>query len=245
MKAITTFSDKGYVEYGRECLETFVDTWPCDIVVFYEKKQPDFKHKKIIYLPIKVVPKLRAFIDGVRGLEGVNGYIGKNYSYQWDAIKFSNKVFCQLAVKDDITFWLDADCITHTPIPEDYLRDLVKDVAVSCFNREGAYPETGFIGFNQGHPDWDKFRMQYEDVYMSGHLFRLPEWHDCYALQYALRGIAHRNLYPEGKGTEHVIAKSDLARFIDHKKGPRKKEGYSPESVVKWWERPVVPSDAE
>ena len=215
-------------------------------MVFYENEEPDFKHPKVLYLPISVVPKRRAFIDSIKTLEGTNGYIGKQYKYQWDAVKFCNKVFCQLAVKDDITFWLDADCVTHTVIPEEYLRGLVNDVAVSLFERKDFYPESGFVGFNQQHPDWDKFRAQYEDVYMSGHLFQLPEWHDCYALSYALRGVQHRNLSPGAEGPEHVIALSDLARFIDHKKGPeRKQTGYSPESVVRWWERPPVLGDGQ
>ena len=245
MKAITTFSDKGYEQYGRRCLETFVEHWPCDIIVFYENDEPDFKHEKIKYFPINLLTNRNDFLDAARTVEHADGMVNGKYRYQFDAIKFCHKAFCQMAVRDDVTFWVDADCITHSDISEDYLRGLVSDVAVSCFDRKGSYPETGFIGFNHAHKDFQTFRKQYEDVYLSGEIFELTGWHDCYALQHALRGIEFRNLSPEGEGVAHVIAKSDLSKFIDHTKGPRKQLGHSPESAVQWWKRPTVPCDGE
>lgn len=232
MKAITTFSSHGYERYAKHLLETFVKTWPCDLVVFYEKEPPDFSHAKVQYRPLRELENRKAFFSISELIPGSNGTAKGDYSYTWDARKFCNKVFAQLAVEDDYTFWLDADVVCHEPISKDYLLGLVEDTCVTYFGREGTYPETGFLGFNQTHPDWPKFKAQYEAVYLTGNIFKQPGWHDCYALKVALKDIAQRNLSPMGRGYEDVIGSSELSQYLEHRKGQRKY-------------RPFVSRDAE
>ena len=233
MKAVTTFSPKGYEQYGKKFLETFVKHWPCAIEVYYEEK-PDFEDEKITYIPISSLRDRTKFIELAKQIPGSDGIIGDQYSFHHDSIKFCNKVFCQLACEDDIVYWVDADTVTYRDIPKELLESLVLRFPFCYFGRN-SYTETGLIGFNKRHNMYKVFERQYRKCYLDRILFTLPGWHDCYAFEYAKIGIEGNNLSPNGQGLQHVIAESFMANYIDHLKGARKKRGHSPESIVRWW----------
>ncbi len=214
-------------------LETYVKHWPCPIEVWYEER-PDFEHEKIIYRPISSIVDRMLFLGTAKTIPGADGVIDDRYHYTYDAIKFCNKVFCQLETQDDLVFWVDADTVTHHDVPPEVLRGLLNGVPY-CFFGRGTYTETGFIGFNKKHPEYAALHRQYRRAYMEGILFTLLGWHDCYAFDYARIGIQGNNLSPNGRGMQHVIAESFLSSYLDHLKGNRKTHGHSPESVVKWW----------
>jgi hypothetical protein len=101
------------------------------------------------------------------------------------------------------------------------------------------YVETGFWGVRADHPQHKPFMGALKDVYLSGLIFRLPQWHDCFALDYTRKRFEQAFLIRtvnftktlEGSGS-HPISNSKLGRYIDHTKGPRKDLGHSPEN--KW-----------
>lgn len=240
MKAVTTFSPAGYKEYGKRCLEGLVENWPSDIVVFYEEK-PDFEHPKIIYRPLSEIPERDAFLRLSERVPEAAGYFrnddGKlEYNFMRDSRKYCHKAFAQMAVDDDLVFWIDADTVVFKPIPEDFLRGLLDGVPY-CFFGRTTYTETGFLGFNTKHDLFPLLKRQYMNCYVRGAIFGLLGWHDCFAFDYARIGLSGRNLSPNGQEFDHVIAKSELAQYLDHLKGPsRKRTGYSAEAAVRWWE---------
>jgi len=233
LRAVTTFSPEGYEKYGRKCLETFVKHWPIPIEVWYEEK-PDFEHEKIIYRPIDGIEDRKKFLEIAKTVPGSDGTAQGTYNFHYDAIKFCHKVFCQLETEDDLVYWVDADTVTHKDVPKEMLEGLLKDHPY-CFFGRGTFTETGFLGFNKKSHLYEFFKYQYRRVYMEKIIFRLLGWHDCFAFDFARIGIQGNNLSPLGTGTEHVIAMSFMAEYIDHLKGNRKKRGHSPESIVKWW----------
>jgi len=239
MKAVTTFSPEGYEQYGRKCLESLIENWPSEIVVFYERK-PDLVHEKLIYRDISTIPERDRFLKLSEKVPESAGYMRQSdgtieYNFMRDSRKYCHKVFAQMAVDDDLVFWVDADTFVFKPIPEDYLRGLLVDVPYCFFGRD-TYTETGFLGFNTQHRMFRLLKQQYLNCYARGVIFQLLGWHDCFAFDFARIGLAGRNLSPAGKGVDHVIAESELGQYLDHMKGARKSLGHSPEQKVKWWE---------
>lgn len=223
MLVCTSFSPAGYDLYGKKCLETFVEFWPCDIVVYHEG-EPDFKHEKVIYKALDDLPAFRPTLERMRRVVGSNGMRG-GYDYTWDAQKFCRKVFAQddCFDRDTEVFWLDADSVTHSSVPVEFLRGLIQDVAVTYYGRT-SYTETGFIGFNTKHEDFPKFRKNYLAQFTEGKIFQqLKGWHDCIAFDIARQGVKGRDLSPGASGMTHVMATGPTAQFWAHNKGPKRK----------------------
>lgn len=160
--------------------------------------------------------------------------------YRYDAGRFANKVWAMIDGSkdaDDLCFWVDADCVFLRGMSDDYLRKLIPPSYYMGSFQRSSYVETGFWGVRAGHDQHKAFMDALKDVYLSGTIFKLPQWHDCFALDFT------RTLFEQegriravnltktlnGSGT-HVMATSELGRYVDHCKGARKAHGYSPEN---------------
>lgn len=245
---VTSFSERGYVEYGRRFLDTYAENWPreIDLVVYAEGEQ-----------------NWQLGTDGeIRRLENVDGWLSfvakhghdnkkagkrptpawrskdhtKGYSYRTDALKFCRKVFvvadaARRARKNGERFlaWIDADVVTLRPVPHDLVSAMLGEHAAWAFLGRGrAHTECGFLAFRL--PQALPLIEAWEQLYSSGDIFKLDEWHDSYAFDVA-RGAfpldMGRDLTPGGYG--HVWCDSPLAALFDHLKGDRKRLGHSPE----------------
>jgi hypothetical protein len=228
MLAITTFSAKGYELYGRRFLETFVEHWPCNLVVYYEDL-PDFKHEKVTYKPLMEVFGMKAFLSYCDTNDVFKGRTSFGYNYNFDARKFSFKVFAQFdALKNNKgkVIWLDADTITKKPITDEFIDGLFDSRALCVLARKGFHLESGFVGFDVGHPDFEELFEQYENCYRRGQIFKLERWHDCEALQWAIdqSGIKVSDLSSFWKRGDDldVMPKTVLGEYITHFKGGKK-----------------------
>ena len=160
------------------------------------------------------------------------------YNYRLDAVKFANKSFATAHAARScgtrFLVWLDADSVTLRAVPRDLVASLIGDETfVAYFGREFTHTETGFLAFDLSRPNAAEFFDAVRNVYLSGEVFRLREWHDCEvfdvvrAVLSAQGRITSRNI-SQGD-TIHPIANSVLGEYIDHLKGPeRKKAGVSP-----------------
>jgi hypothetical protein len=231
MLAITTFSPKGYELYGKRFLETFVEHWPCNIVVYYEEL-PDFKHEKVTYKPLMEVFGMKAFLSYC-DKDVFKGQTSFGYNYNFDARKFSFKVFAQFdALKNNKgkVIWLDADTITKKPVTEEFINglfgELGQEACLSFLGRRGFHCESGFVGFDTDHPDFEEFFERYENCYRRGQIFKLERWHDCEALQWAIdqSGVNVNNLSPFWKTGDDldVMPKTVLGEYLTHFKGRQK-----------------------
>lgn len=224
MKAVTTFSPQGYIEYGERFLQSYVKHVPFSVLAYVEEPPP-FKHSKVEYRDIYDIPDLIHFLEDAKRRQ-----LSQPKNYLYDAAKFSHKVFSQLdafkAEKGEV-FWFDADVVLFEDVSQWELRGYLKDVCLAYLGRD-TYTETGFIGFDTRHKDFPMFKHHYEDMYKKRKIFQLDHWTDCHAFDEARRGISGRDL-TNGTGMNHVWCESPLAKFSDHCKGKRKDIGASPE----------------
>ena len=227
MLVTTSFSPKGYEQYGRKCLESYVKHWPCKILVWYEEK-PDFEHELVEYRNLLELEDLDRFLHRLESVSDSDGFVNGRYNYNFDARKFCRKVFAQDASfdLDSEVFWLDADTVTHQYIPESFLRTLVEGVPFCYLGRARSYTETGFLGFNTQHKCFPAFRANYVTAYTKGRIFSQPRaWHDCIAFDMARGAIQGNDLNKDTpyQGLDHCWPHTVLGQYITHNKGPARK----------------------
>lgn len=243
MIAITTFSRALYERYAHRVVETFCN-WPerAKLVVYSEDMSGESSERI----------EWRDLHKCERDLVKFKASCQPTDDYRFDAARFANKAFAMMhgSTRDDaiaagLCFWLDADCITYRPIPEGFLESLIpSDCYLGYFGRHRLYTETGFWGVRTRNEHHRDFMYALRQLYLSGAIFRLREWHDCMALDVvrasfcdAWRLVKCVNLSGEHERSTHPIVHSALGRYIDHTKGPRKDKGHSPEHPGRWWEK--------
>lgn len=228
MILVTSFSPKGYEAYGKEMLETAVGYFPGDVIAYYDEKPAEF----VEFVEFRDITKTYGFGPFMSYMDRSPLYSGNTpagYNYNYDAKKFSKKVFAQLDVlKPEIgkVFWFDADTVIQKPITEEMLISLFNNKALSFVGRDGFHTETGFIGFDTDKHDFPKFLEKYTECYRKGKLFTLPRWHDCEAFDWARResGVSGNNLSSNWKMGDDldVLPTTILSSFMVHMKGNRK-----------------------
>lgn len=225
MLAVTSFSPQGYIDYGRHCIDTLSKHWPGRIVAYVETDtdMPDRVESRSFH----AIPGWEAWHARASKHAGSDGTTGRGYDFRYDALKFARKVFAQDASfdEDQYVYWIDADCVVRKPIPEELLTRILSDVALAFLGRNGnqTYTETGLIGFNTKHADFQRFRDNYLPWITSGKIFsQLKGWHDCIAFDQARQNIRANNMTPRGEGMGNVIGDSPLGEYMAHHKGARK-----------------------
>lgn len=269
---ITTFHQPGLTQYAQTMIDTFEQYWPdtVDLYCYAEDCKPITTKPNVHVLDLhEQSPDLVQFKEKYRNVPWANGMEMKETgwpfetnNFKWDAVRFSNKVFTVIdAVRNipaDWVIWLDADSKTHSPVTEEFLQRVCPaNHFVSYLGRRAKYhSECGWVAYNVRHRDADQFVTDWRNLYMSGGLFDLKEYHDSYVFdvlrkQYQERGTPFYNLSPElpGKGPGHPFIASELGTVMDHMKGTKRKElGHSlPDDVVnknqglnqdiKYWKR--------
>ncbi len=169
-----------------------------------------------------------------------------DFSYEYDAYRFHHKPFAveqvynQIAGLDyDRLVWIDSDTIALKPIsPFDLSEFCVKDLkddrtVMTYLGRVNKYSECGFLGFNLRAADTGRYITAVAEMYHSGWIFSLPEWHDSYVWDHCRKlfeetGVCFENISGPGFKTGHPFVNSGLGKMIDHLKGPaRKRAGRS------------------
>jgi len=256
---VTTFHEAGYLEYGKKCVETFLEKWPSNVelIVYAEDVDVQETGPNLTVLDhTAVLPKLIEFRNRFGSNPYANGFSphgdGK-FDFFWDAIRFTNKVF---AVTDairrtkgtaDQLIWLDADTVTHSRLPGSFLDKLApRDTQLATYLNRKNYPECGWVGYNLKHEFIDEFTRRFEEIYLSGEFLRIEESHDSYIFWKIVQDMEKEGLatfYHIGDATTvgHVFINSALGAYLDHLKGPRKALGQSRPGDLKvlrkesWW----------
>lgn len=252
---ITSCSAAGWAKYGRRFADTFCAHWPREVALQIHTE--NFGALIGDELPYAVFDLLwrdgyRAYFERHKDNPRAHGRVqergqlwagkalasGQNWRY--DAFRFAHKVFAiQQAASVLLTgrlLWIDADCVTFAPVPADLPERLLPDgVALSYLDR-GEYPsECGFVGYNLDHPATLPFINEFADLYLSDRVFaEVPEWHDSYVFDWLRKRQnvpAHQIPYAAGQ-RRHPFVNSELGRYIDHMKGPRKDAGRTPSAEV-------------
>lgn len=256
---ITTFHQQGLDRYGQTMIDSFDLYWPrlVPLVVYTEACLPRLPSDRVRVTDLmKASADLVWFKDRYANDPVANGTVAKDTQvpyrdnqFKWDAVRFSHKVFAVIhacaSIETDWVIWLDADTKTFAPVPDTFLSEVCDPSAMACYlGRLGKYhSECGWVAYNRRHPDLQAFMDRWRDLYRTGDLFNLREYHDSFVFDVlrqdfqTLRGTRFHNLSPQlpGKGPGHPFIASRLGQYMDHMKGDRRKQlGHSlPEDLEK------------
>ena len=163
--------------------------------------------------------------------------------WQWNIVGFGNKVFAAHDALYDykgIAVWLDADAITYKPLPAGYVEAMLPQGAyMAMFKRQGMQTETGFWVMDCSHPEHKRFLDMWIKWLESGQFKTLNQWCDASTLDATVRifekhdAIQTVSLSGAFERDMHPMAKTDIARYIDHLKGSRKDLPASPENIFR------------
>ena len=230
-RVVTSFNEHGYKRYGKEFIESFLKFWPknAGLTVYYEGE--DFPWTQgLSWRPVEEVEHLSEFLSRLQ-FPIMKGIVGNSYDINFDA-RHARKAFIEMhAVKHygGKVFWMDADTVTHSPVPDTLLDEVLPDDALNCYlGRDGwYYTESGFIGYNANHPAISRFSKNYLNLFLSGVIFTQQGWHDCIGFDVIRRvmgnGPEFVNLAKElPHGTMHPQVNTVLGRYFHHLKGDRK-----------------------
>ncbi len=250
---VSSMNMRLYKQYGNLFLEEFKNTASPQIKLFiiFEGEIPTevlSLSENIIFLPLMsadhdqflkyfgnlLEPKgfsTRLFLEN--GEEKIN--ISPNYKY--NAIRFSFKPFSihqvlkYLPDNVDTLIWTDADLRCKKEfVPESLSSFLPKqDELMSYLGRKNNYSECGFLGFNLHHEMFNEFIERIINIYKSGEIFSLEEWHDSWIWDYVRKEfeidqkIKFKNISGKGFEHHHPFINSGLEQYFDHLKGPKRK----------------------
>lgn len=230
---ITSFDKDGYEKYGKGFLEG-LKHWPEDIrVVVYYEGGADIDGAFSTRVEVKnfwEVEHMREWFDKISNFALMSGKTDDvEYNINFDARQV-RKVFMEahaLKTYGGKVFWIDADIVTHSPVPKPFLNYLLPHDKFCCYlGRDWFYTESGFIGFNADHQMYKDFINAYTKIFLDGVIFTRPGWHDCWGFDVVrewssdphvfvdlVRGLPH---------TLHPFVNSVLGKYMDHLKGGRK-----------------------
>jgi len=151
--------------------------------------------------------------------------------------------FCSFAVTGwglksdaDIMVWLDADTYTHRELPASVMEEWLDGKAIAYLGRIPGYSETGFVIYDLRNPKVRAMLGEWRQIYKTGDIFDLPEWHDSYVFDHVRRKHFTQdevsNLTPWGRNFDHVFLNGPTGAYMDHMKGGRKDGRSSPKDLM-------------
>lgn len=220
---ITTFADRHWEQYARRCVESFRQHW------------------KNIPLTTFSDARLEADSDWLADFKAENAHRPTS-NYRFDAVRFAHKVAALelgfAAGAADCMIWMDADCITHSAVDRAWLGSLLGAADFGYLRRSRKYPECGFLMIRRNDAG-DELVRQLAELYRTGNLFKLAEWHDSWAIE-EIRWQMEKagqlrcvSLSGDWESTGHPFVNGPLGSRMDHCKGDRKAEGKSRQSDLK------------
>ncbi len=224
MRVVTTSSKQGFDDHGFRWLEGRKH-WPDATFHYYtEGFDVDCPSKDFADVPEFVEWKAKH-----------RRYIAPTWHF--DVVKFAHKVFAAydaLRDYDGLGVWLDADCVTYRKIPNGFIERQLNGAYFAHYGRTGMYTETGLWIVDCSHEQHKAFFDFWRNLYLTERYRRFPQWHDCFTLDATIRAFRElckfHNLSGEHHKTMHPQALSEIGKYVDHCKGPRKAEGKSPEN---------------
>jgi hypothetical protein len=229
---ITSFNEKYYeTKGGKEFVETFKKHWPKSVklTIYFEGDELLPDEDNVSWRYIEEVEGYMEWMEAISKFPVMSGNVGR-YNIEYDA-RMCRAAFIHahaLKTLGGKVFWIDADVVTHSDVPETFLDEVLPDNKFCCcLSRPWFNTETGFLGINANHPLIDRWLDAWIQVYVSGLIFTMPGWHDNWGFDLARKAVKFDSEFvnlAEGlpHGTQHVFINSRLGAFCDHLKGNRK-----------------------
>lgn len=237
-RAVTTCSAAGWVQYGRKMVETFIDFWPDEIglLLYVEGFEVPPEILASGRVSVRGLPEWqREFV--VRHLANLPAHgrrVGGGYNYKFDAVRFSYKTGAVIDAASypmsDVLIWLDADSLTHAPVPLSFIKSLLPpESEMAWLDRATMYPECGFYMLDLRSSRIQNLVQTWKGLYTSDRVFTMEEWHDSHVLMVLVQraGLRTASLSGEARTHSHPLINGPLGAYMDHLKGPRKELGKS------------------
>lgn len=215
--AVTTFAPHHWESYAKRCVASFEFHWP------------------------KSVPLCSLVDEALMERSAWLGAFKQRHAqlpidnYRKDAVRFAHKIaaidiaFHSMRPEFDALIWIDADCITHSTVDEEWLESLIGDADFGYLDRKSKYPECGFMIFRTT-PQGRAFVHEIVSQYVEDLLFKLPEWHDSFVIEAVRKDqidLRCASLSGNASSTGHPFVNGPLGSRMDHLKGKRKRVGRS------------------
>ena len=231
LRVISTVHKAGFDEYGSKWLAG-IENWPKTTEFHLYTEGFDLDDSRVKSKRVESLERAEKFKKTYEHY--------KPLAWRWDIVKFSNKVFAAYDSLYDykgLAVWLDADCNTFAKLPDGYVENLLPEGNyLAMFRRIGWATETGFWVMDCGHPRHKQFMDTWIRWLEAGSFRSLEQWCDASTLDATARMFEKDELIDVNslsvgyERIEHPMARADLAKYIDHVKGERKKIGYSVEN---------------
>lgn len=230
-EAVTTFSPAGYLCYGRRFVQSFLDHWTIPLTVYHEGQDVDIYHERLTWKNLNHDDERLRFIDEH---EDDPTKIGTPEDPNSQSIRFCHKVFAVTGhqVTADWMLWIDADVVTHHKVDQQALDRFCPDGKLLSYlhRRSAPYTECGFIAYRAADHRVKALLDDMRRYYTSGEIFTRPkkDWHDsrCFDIcreRSAIKPDQTHFLAPPQPGW-HVWPSSVLAPYMEHHKGPSRKQ---------------------
>lgn len=200
---VTTFHAKGYNQYAQKFLQTYLQNWPEEVMlyVYTENCEISESASNLVVRDLhNSSPELVQFKNTWKNVPKANGDVSADpvrskrrdagKGFKWDAVRFAHKVYsifhCAQNCDADILLWMDADMICHSPVTILDLQRLIPDNKDLCYlGRDGKYPECGLYSLNLHSELISKFLAEFQRMYDDAErgIFQLDEWHDSFVFE--------------------------------------------------------------
>lgn len=222
---VTTFSKKGYEEYGKKFLGSFIQHWDTTLHVYWEGDDFPNIHPQIVWHNLNADKDRKKFLE--------SGLADDPKDYRRQAKRFSHKIFAltdpeRLKLDVDTWIWLDADVETVAGVDEAFLAAVCPNGFVGSYlgRKDWNHSECGFVSYSAR--EGRLFLAELRRWYVSGRVYDFPETHDSYIfdrLREELGGWWYN--ISEGVPGMHVWDDCPLGTKMKHRKGPLRKQGAS------------------
>lgn len=223
---VTTFSDKGFEEYGKYFVESCKKFINKDIKIFFYIDNVNIPSESnfIIRKLEKSIPDLTIFKE--RNKHKIPG------NFLHDAVRFSHKSYCIYHAANnsnvDILIWLDSDTEILQNIDKSYLIKFIPQGIFSSYLGRENYTETGFLAFDLRNLYCKEYFDLFKWYYDSDEIYNLQGQLDCHvydATRIKLEKenkIQNYNLSPSGATKNHFNLVFE--GYMKHYKGYRKEK---------------------
>jgi hypothetical protein len=181
MRYVTSFGPQGYEDYGRDFLASYVKYMKDPLYVFVEAPC-DFQHPLVTFKKLQQVEGFKQFLNRA-SFPAMHGKIwGQLYNYRFAVTKFCRKQFAQLgaaklehATNGDWLIWIDADVLLGNALPPP-----AKGPFMYYLGRPEWHSCASYVAWDLQHTQNQTWWQMLENLYSTGTIFALPEWHDSY-----------------------------------------------------------------
>lgn len=223
---VTTFSDKGYVEYAKNFVESCKKFISKDITIYFYVDNTEILSGDNI-----VVRKLEASVPDLTEFKKRNSH-KKPEKFLYDAVRFSHKSYCiyhaALNTDCDLLIWLDSDTEIYDNIDSKYLQTFLPEGCFTSYLGRPDYSETGFLSFDLKNTNSKEFFELFKWYYDSDEIYKLPGQLDCHVFDAARVQLENQgkikghNLSPQGVTKNHF--NHVFEGYMIHYKGERKEK---------------------